>query len=287
MNGFSGRDYSVMLGQTEPKPGLLTASVAPRLSMQTTAKPARSDTTAVPLAHEAIHDTVVTMLSNQPKGSVLDVPAGEGALAARLIEAGFEVRCCDLYPEIFRLKGVEILPGDLNKELPFADRSFDFITCLEGLEHIENPQQAMREFARLLGPGGTLVVSVPNILNIEERLKWLIHGYTSHFKPITRQAVERLRAEYDSREEITAHVNPIGYSELRYILEKYGFEVTGVYRDKPKAKAWLYWPLVAMIKLVARLTPKQKRKERWTEELASKEVLLGGNTLIVRAVLKS
>src|SRR5215471_5798075 len=217
---------------------------------------------AAPLAHEAIHDTVISMLAEGQRGTLLDVPAGEGALAARLIAAGFKVQCCDLYPEIFRLSGVEIQAGDLNKELPFADRGFDFITCLEGLEHIENPQQAMREFARLLRPGGTLIVSVPNILNIEERLKWLVHGYTSHFKPITRPAIERLRAEYGNREEIAAHVNPIGYSELRYILEKNGFELTGVYRDKPKARAWLFWPIVAIIRLIAKITPKQKRHER-------------------------
>jgi len=48
----------------------------------------------------------------------------------------------------------------------------------------------------------------------------------------------------------------------------------------------MYWPIVATIKLIARLTPQQKRSERWTDELVSKEVLLGGNTLIVHAVLK-
>jgi hypothetical protein len=94
-----------------------------------------------------------------------------------------------------------------------------------------------------------------------------------------------LRADYDNREEIAAHVNPIGYSELRYILEKNGFQIASVHRDKPKSNAWLYWPMVALIKLVAALTPQQKRAERWTDELVSKEVLLGGNTLIVHAVL--
>ena len=240
-----------------------------------------------PLAHQAIHDTVVRILEQQQRGALLDVPAGEGALAARLIAAGFAVQCCDLYPEIFCLADVEINRGDLNKELPFGDRSFDYITCLEGLEHIENPQQAIREFARLLRPGGQLVVSVPNILNVEERLKWLLYGYTSHFKPITRVQVERLRVDYDNREEIAAHVNPIGYSELRYILEKNGFQVAGVHRDKPKTNAWLYWPIVALIRLIARLTPRQKQAERWTEELASDEVLLGGNTLIVHGVLST
>src|SRR5437588_5087735 len=238
-----------------------------------------------PLAHQAIHDTVVRIIAGQPPGALLDVPAGEGALAARLIDAGFEVRCCDLYPEIFRLDGVDIHRGNLDAELPFGDQSFDYVTCLEGLEHIENPQQAMREFARVLKPGGHLIVSVPNILNIEERLKWLIHGYTSHFKPISRAAAERLRAEYNDRVEIAAHVNPIGYSELRYVLEKYGFEIASVHRDKPKANAWLYWPIVAVIRLIARLTSTSKQKERWTKELVSDEILLGGNTLIVHAVL--
>src|SRR6266852_5302572 len=84
-----------------------------------------------PLAHEAIHDTVVALLGKQPPGPLLDVPAGEGALAARLIDAGFDVRCCDLYPEIFRLHGVDIHQGNLDAELPFTDRTFDYITCLE------------------------------------------------------------------------------------------------------------------------------------------------------------
>lgn len=260
---------------------LMTSNASPAVVSEAP----RGDSAAAPLAHEAIHDTVVRILEKEERGPLLDVPAGEGALAARLITAGFEVRCCDLYPEIFRLEGVGIRQGDLNGDLPFDNHSFDFVTCLEGLEHIENPQQAIREFARVLRPGGTVIVSIPNILNIEERLKWLLYGYTSHFKPMTRAHVARLRAEYDNREEIAAHVNPIGYSELRYILEKYGFHVAQVYRDKPKSNAWLYWPIVLLIRLIARLTPARKRKERWTEELASNEVLLGGNTLIVQAVL--
>jgi len=244
------------------------------------------NSTAAPLAHLAIHDTVVGILEKESRGALLDVPAGEGALAERLIAAGFEVTCCDLYPEIFRLEGVSIRRGDLNGDLPFSDQSFDYVTCLEGLEHIENPQQAIREFGRLLRPGGKVIVSIPNILNIEERLKWLLYGYTSHFKPMTRAHVARLRAEYDNREEIAAHVNPIGYAELRYILEKNGFQIGHAYRDKPKAKTWLYWPIVLLIRLIGRLTPANKRRERWTEELASDEVLLGGNTLIVHAVLE-
>jgi SAM-dependent methyltransferase len=246
---------------------------------------AETEREAVPLAHEAIHETVARVLSAQAaRGLLLDVPAGEGALAARLRRAGFDVRCCDLYPQIFRLPGVEIKGGDLSATLPYPDDSFDFITCVEGLEHIENPQQAMREFARLLRAGGQLVVTVPNILNIEERIKWLLHGYTSHFKPISREALARVRDQLGTLEEMALHINPISYAELRYTLEKYGFEITGIYRDKPKSHLWLYRPLVALIRLVARFAPAEKRRERWTAELQSDEILLGGNTLIVHAV---
>jgi ubiquinone/menaquinone biosynthesis C-methylase UbiE len=240
----------------------------------------------VPLAHQAVHDTVVKLLEKLPRGKLLDVPAGEGALAARLAQIGFAVRCCDLYPEIFRLPTVEIKQGDLSGTLPYPDQGFDYITCVEGLEHIENPQQAVREFSRLLSAGGHLVTSVPNILNIEERLKWLFFGYTSHFKPITREAVRGVREQFDGKVEVALHVNPFVYSELRYTLEEYGFEIISLYRDKPKSKLWLYWPIVAAIRLVARFASKSKRSERWTAELASDEILLGGNTIIVHAILR-
>jgi SAM-dependent methyltransferase len=242
----------------------------------------------MPLAHEAIHATVEEILSAQDvRGLLLDVPAGEGALAVRLLRAGFDVRCCDLYPQIFRLSHVEIKPGDLSGTLPYTDETFDFITCVEGLEHIENPQQAIREFARLLHTGGELVVTVPNILNIEERVKWLLHGYTSHFKPISRTTLARMRAQTGGMAEMGLHINPISYAELRYTLENCDFEIIKVYRDKPKAHLWAYWPLVALIRLVARFTSAAKRRERWSAELQSDEILLGGNTLIVHARKRS
>ncbi len=244
----------------------------------------RVDDKVTAMAHESIYDTVLTILKGVPAGRVLDVPAGEGALALRLVNAGFDVRCCDLYPEIFRLKDVEIRRGNLEGRLDYEDGSFDSIVCVEGLEHVDNPQNAIREFARLLRRGGHVIVSVPNILNVEERMKWLLHGYTSHFKPLSVEHLAKARATFGDRLEITLHINPIGYSELRYTLEKHGFGIVKLYRDKPKSHAWLYWPIVVFIRCLGLLNPAQKRRERWANELQSDEVLMGGNTLIVHAV---
>ncbi len=244
--------------------------------MNTTGKPTA-------LAHEAIYDTVEKIIRGEPRGALLDVPAGEGALAVRLKGLGYHVSCCDLYPEIFQLDDVEIRSGDLNATLPYEDVGFDTIVCVEGLEHIESPANAIREFARLIRQGGTLIISVPNIMNIEERLKWLINGYTSHFKPLSAEALAGNRGEFPGMEEIGLHVNPISYSEIRFLLERSGFTVEGAYRDKPKAKSWVFRPLVGIIRLISRFSSKSKRKARWADELNSDEVLLGGNTLIFKA----
>lgn len=84
-------------------------------------------------------------------------------------------------------------------------------------------------------------------------------------------------------EEIALHVNPIGCSEVRYLLEKYGFMIEGTFRDKPKANSWAFRPLVGLIRLINRSSSAAKRKERWSNELNSDEVLLGGNTMIFKA----
>lgn len=235
------------------------------------------------LAHEAIYETVVEALRDEPRGRLLDVPAGHGALAKLLIGKGFDVVCCDLYPQIFDLENVRIDKGNLDEIFPYENDSFDSAVCVEGLEHIENPANAIREFGRVLRSGGSLVVSIPNIMNVEERLKWLVFGYTSHFKPLSKETIQPASEAYPGMDEVYLHVNPIGYSELRYLLEKSGFQVEKTMIDKRKRNTWTYWPVVAAIRLFGNLNSKSRRRERWTDELNSKEVLTGGNTLIFKA----
>jgi SAM-dependent methyltransferase len=238
------------------------------------------------ISRPGLHSTVMSVLNPLPRGRVLDCPTGEGALAELLVAAGFDVRACDLYDELFRLDGVEIKKGDLSGTLPYESNSFDYITSLDGLEHIDSPPQGFREYRRLLKANGHLIISVPNIMNVEERLKWLFFGYTSHFKPLSNQFKAQIHYDTAGKNEISVHANPIGYNELRYYLELNGFEIQGVYRDRVKANQWLYFPVTALIRLLAALTPGARRQDRWTRELASDPVLLGGNTLIIHSILK-
>ena len=235
------------------------------------------------MAREGAHDRVEELLRDCPRGALLDIPAGQGALAVRLKSLGYDVCACDLYPEIFHATDIEIRSGNLDSSLEYADGSFDYVVCVEGLEHIENPSNAIREFARVLKPEGTLIVSVPNIMNIEERLKWLFTGYTSHFKPLSQETRAEIAKTYGGMDEIALHVNPIGYSEIRYLLEKNGFALESVCFDEKKSRSWMFWPVVSLIRLSSRFTSAARRRSRWSDELNSDELLRGGNTLIFKA----
>jgi len=47
--------------------------------------------------------------------------------------------------------------------MPFEDESFDLIACENVMEHVEEPHTAFREMARVLKPGGTLLMQTPNL----------------------------------------------------------------------------------------------------------------------------
>jgi ubiquinone/menaquinone biosynthesis C-methylase UbiE len=61
-------------------------------------------------------------------------------------------------------------------ELPFPDDSFSGVLAVEVLEHLFEPQKAAAEFYRVLEPGGTLFVSLPNVAYWRRRLEILLLG---------------------------------------------------------------------------------------------------------------
>ncbi len=94
---------------------------------------------AVPLARNETHDKVVEMMEKEPRGRVLDVPTGTGVLAGRLKGMGFELSCCDINASYFSIPDLSIELGDLNQSPSLCRLSFDYVICLDGIEHTENP----------------------------------------------------------------------------------------------------------------------------------------------------
>jgi SAM-dependent methyltransferase len=86
--------------------------------------------------------------------TVLDVATGGGHVAARLREAGCKVVTCDSAPG---MKPDVICRAE---DLPFADSSFDVLTCRVAAHHFEDTAAAVREFARV---SGELVLVADNL----------------------------------------------------------------------------------------------------------------------------
>jgi demethylmenaquinone methyltransferase/2-methoxy-6-polyprenyl-1,4-benzoquinol methylase len=107
----------------------------------------------------------VTAAAAGPEGAeVLDVAAGPGNVAAELLRRGARsVTALDLSFEMLRAGARRATPGLtwVNADalaLPFADATFDAVTISFGLRNTTDPRAALAEFARVLRPGGRVVV---------------------------------------------------------------------------------------------------------------------------------
>jgi SAM-dependent methyltransferase len=105
--------------------------------------------------------------------AVLDFGAGRGkwgddpvSLRAKLGDLRGSCRVvvgADTDPAVLENQMVhERVVLDTSGVLPFADKSFDLISCFSVLEHIENPIQIAAEFSRILKPGGWVIGWTPN-----------------------------------------------------------------------------------------------------------------------------
>jgi demethylmenaquinone methyltransferase / 2-methoxy-6-polyprenyl-1,4-benzoquinol methylase len=119
---------------------------------------------ALSLGQDA-HWRRVTARATRPAGAdVLDVAAGPGNVAVELVRAGArEVTALDLSEQMLRVgydrehEGITWVNGDAQR-LPFADERFDAVTISFGIRNVPDPELAIREFARVLRPGGRLVI---------------------------------------------------------------------------------------------------------------------------------
>jgi ArsR family transcriptional regulator len=139
-------------------------------------------------------------------GDVLDIASGDGVLAELLAPHAGRYVCVDASQRVVaaaserlrRYPNVEVREGDMHA-LPFAAASFDLVVLMHALTYADKPAQAVAEAARVLRPGGRLLLS------------------------------SLARHEHRSAVQAFGHVN-LGFSarELRKFAEKAGLAVGNV-----------------------------------------------------------
>ncbi|MFB6104731.1 MAG: class I SAM-dependent methyltransferase [Halobacteriaceae archaeon] len=114
-------------------------------------------------AHHAFPGT--TSLVPDTTGHVLDAGCGTGQYTTWLRDQGFAVTGIDASREMLahatdRVTDVDVCQADLGTDLPFTDDSFDGVLSALVLNYLRDWDPIFEEFARVLRPGGFLVVCV-------------------------------------------------------------------------------------------------------------------------------
>lgn len=152
-----------------------------------------------PISHAAERrrvQTLVRLLAPRPGEQLLDMGCGSGWLAAECARAGARVCAADVswqgvtavrqrYAELTRLTVAD------GYHVPLGTAVVDGAVLSEVLEHLAAPEQALAELARILRPGGRLLVCVP----YRERILWHLCIHCNQLTP----ANAHLRS-YDARD---------------------------------------------------------------------------------------
>jgi len=140
----------------------------------------------------------VAALAPRASGVLVDVGTSEGPYrgvfaphVTRYVGLEYPPSILEKRPDLWEIlerakQSVDVF-GDGNR-LPFADGSVDTVLSTEVLEHLPEPRNCMREMARILKPGGTLLLTVPFQQPLHE-LPWDFYRFTpSALRELARDA---------------------------------------------------------------------------------------------------
>ncbi len=170
-----------------------------------------------PSSHQFALDAVA------PGASVIDIGAGPGGIASELVKKGCRVAVVDQ----FTVKGdrhpnIVVFTQDLDDELVFDVRGYDYLLLLDVIEHLKNPEQFLARLCRQFDYSPrTLILTTPNIAFGIQRLM-LLFGQFNYGKV---GILDR------------THTRLFTFRSLRHLLTNAGFrlkEIRGVPAPFPK-----------------------------------------------------
>jgi SAM-dependent methyltransferase len=226
-------------------------------------------------------------LSRAQGGKHLDIGAGEGELIQQLRQAlPMSSSACDYHVERFALQGVPCAQINLNHgSLPYPDDQFDLVTASEVVEHVENYRALLREAFRVTARGGVVVITTPNVLNANSRVRYLTSGFANLFGP--------LPVRNDKLYSTGGHITPIPYFYLAHAFLDAGFDHVELSIDKVQKTSVFWLTLLAPFIFTGRRRFMSRERKKYKTITVENEPhvashfswpVLVGRTIVVSAV---
>ncbi|MDN4147700.1 methyltransferase domain-containing protein [Pseudomonas tohonis] len=162
-----------------------------------------------------LHEQIADKIKNTvPSGArILDLGAGEGALAARLSDMGYKVTAADKDRDSFKFDDIDFscidfdLPSDIASFVAKHEAEFDAVLGVEVIEHVQDQWEYVRQLMKMAKAGGLVLITTPNTTSWLSRVIFLLTGRFHQF----------------ADEDLSyGHVNPISPWELQLIMRESG-----------------------------------------------------------------
>ena len=160
-------------------------------------------------------------------GEVLDIASGDGVLAELLAPHARRYVCIDASARVVaaaaerlrRYRNVEVREADMHA-LPFADASFDLVVLMHALTYADKPAQAVAEAARVLRPGGRLLLS--SLARHEHRAVVEAYGHANlgFSDKELRKFVDKAGLRAQALETVTREKRPPHFEVISLIAKK-------------------------------------------------------------------
>ena len=179
--------------------------------------------------HRHRYAAILDALKAAPGARVLEVGVNPGQFTQLLVGRGYRVSGVDLNPEprqsLWDKLNVDVRQAHLEHDpLPFPDGSFDWLVFSEVIEHlVYSPLPVLREFRRVLAPGGQLLITTPNELYFKSRARAIARMLLWQSLATRDEFRHQMRLEGDAR--YTTHSRIYTMGELSWLVAEAGFAV--------------------------------------------------------------
>ncbi len=187
---------------------------------------------AAPGTHDRVISVIRQHLPNLKGKRACDLPSGAGLFSKCLYDEGADVFSFDIenVQPYFGPKTSRAL-ANANDFLPIANDAFDLMVSIEGIEHVENGSQLLREMARCTSRDGVIIISTPNVDSFRSRIVTIWKGYPKYFNPI------------DMESKASGHLQPVDMVFMHGAAKRAGLKIVDIQtvqqgRDRGIA-AWL------------------------------------------------